>query len=175
MILSQYDFPCDSGRISQMTEAKSIAELESLIHYKFKENDVIEKARTRLAFLNDQKKCDENNSMGPIATLGDAVLSCVVAYKLYNENNQTKQKITELRSEHVRRERTKACAEKNNLGEFVFWGKGEKHENVAAKGTKAYDTVTEALIGAVFLDAQNQGLNGIEIVGNMLDYLNFFD
>lgn len=157
-----------------MTAKKSLPELENLIHYTFKDEDVIEKARTRIAFLNDQKKCDEKNSMGPIATLGDAVLSCVVAYKLYNENNQTKQKITELRSEQVRRERTKACAEKNNLGEFVFWGKGEKHENVAAKGSKAYDTVTEALIGAVFLDAQNQGLNGIEIVGNMLERMKFF-
>jgi len=49
----------------------------------------MEKARTRLAFLNDKQQCDEKRSMGPLATLGDAVLSCVVAYKLYNEKNLT--------------------------------------------------------------------------------------
>lgn len=158
-----------------MTETKSILELETLIGYTFKEKDIVEKARTRLAFLNDQRKCDEKNSMDPLATLGDAVLSCVVAFKLYNEKNLTKQKITELRSETVRRGRTRAFAEKNHLGDFVLWGKGEKQDNVAAKGSKAYDTVTEALIGAVFLDAEEKRLNGIKEVEKVLERLKFFD
>ncbi len=158
-----------------MTNAESIQKLEDLIGYQFKDKDVIEKARTRIAFLNDQQKKDEEKSMGPLATVGDAVLSCVVACKLYNEKTRTKQKITELRSKEVRRERTKAFAENNHLGEFVNWGKGEKQEDVGAKGKKAYDAVTEALIGAVFLDAQNRGLNGIKKVEKMLDKLNFFE
>jgi dsRNA-specific ribonuclease len=158
-----------------MTAKKSLPELESLLHYTFKDKDVIKKARTRLAHLNDQHKCDEKKSMDPLATLGDAVLSRVVAYKLYNEKNLTKQTITELRSANVRRERTRAFAEKNSLGDFVNWGKGEMQENVGAKGAKAFDTVTEALIGAVFLDAQNNDLNGIKIVGDMLDRMDFFN
>jgi len=158
-----------------MTEAESIQRLEDLIGYQFKDKEIIEKARTRTAYLNDRQKKDAEESMDPIATVGDAVLSCVVACKLYNEKNRTKQKITELRSEKVRRERTRDFAEKHTLGQFVNWGKGEEKLDVKAKGTKAYDSVTEALIGAVFLDAQNKGLNGIEEVGNMLDNLNFFD
>jgi len=158
-----------------MTAKKSLLELEGLIDYHFHEKDVMEKARTRLAFLNDKQQCDEEKSMDPLATLGDAVLNCIVAYKLYTKNYRTKQAITELRSANVRRERTRAFAEKNSLGDFVNWGKGEIQENVAAKGSKAYDTVTEALIGAVFLDAQNQGFNGIELVGNMLDKKGFFN
>ena len=158
-----------------MTEAEPIQKLEDLIGYKFKDNDVLEKARTRIAFLNDQQKMDEEKSMGPLATVGDAVLSCVVACKLYNEKNRTKQKITELRSKEVRRERTRDFAEKHKLGQFVWWGKGEEKLDVKTKGTKAYDAVTEALIGAVFLDTQNQGLNGINKVERMLDKLKFFE
>ncbi len=158
-----------------MTKAESIQKLEDLIGYPFEDKDVIEKALTRIAFLNDQQKKAEENSMGPLATVGDAVLSCVVAYKMYSdEKNRTKQKISELRSKNVRRERNKVFAEKNQLGQFVNWGKGEEKLDVKAKGTTAYDAVTEALIGAVFLDAQNKGLNGIEEVEKMLNKLNFF-
>jgi ribonuclease-3 len=159
-----------------MTEAESIQKLENLIGYQFRDKDVIEKARTRIAFLNDQQKKDEEKSMGPVATVGDAVLGCVVACKLYSdEKNRTKQKITELRSKEVRRERTKDFAEKHHLGDYVLWGKGEEKLDVKTKGTKAYDAVTEALIGAVFLDAQGRCMNGINEVERMLDKLNFFE
>jgi len=139
-----------------MTAKKSLPELEDLIDYHFHEKEVIENALTRLAFLNDKQQCDEKKSMGPLATLGDAVLSCVVAYKLYSdETNRTRQKITELRKDKVRHERTKEFAVNHKLGQYVLWGKGEKKQNIENNKTIADDMVTEALIGAVFLDAQN--------------------
>jgi dsRNA-specific ribonuclease len=159
-----------------MTAAKSIPELEKLIGYQFKDKDVIEKARTRLAHLNDQRKCDEKNSMGPLATLGDAVLSCVVAYKLYaDETNRTRQKITEIRIKSVRHERTKKFASTHELAGYVLWGKGEKIQEIDTSGTKADDMVTEALIGAVFLDAEETSGNGLKVVEDMLDRLGFFN
>jgi ribonuclease-3 len=157
-------------------DTNSPKDLQELIGYAFKDTTLLEDALTRIAFLNDQQKKEEEKSMGPLATVGDAVLGCVVACKLYSDpKNRTKQKLTELRSKDVRRERTKTFAEKNHLGNFINWGKGEKQEKIETKGTTAYDTVTEALIGAVFLDAQDRSLNGITEVGKMLDKLNFFD
>lgn len=159
-----------------MTDDTSIQKLQELIGYEFRDTDIIEKARTRIAFLNDQQKCDEKNSMGPLATVGDAVLSCIVAGMLYSDEScRTRQKITELRSKEVRHERTRAFAEKNHLGDFVLWGKGEKNLEIEKKGTNAGDTVTEALIGAVFLDAQDQCKNGINEVERMLERMKFFD
>jgi len=144
------------------------------IGYTFHDETLLEDALTRQSYISDNHIA-RKDCMDPLATLGDAVLSCVVAFRLYNENNLTKQKITELRSEKVRRERTRAFTERNHLGDFINWGKGEQLENVAAKGYKAYDTVTEALIGAVFLDAQNKDNNGFNKVNEMLGRLEFFN
>jgi hypothetical protein len=62
-----------------MTAPKSLPELEDLIGYRFHEQDVMEKARTRIAFLNDQKKCDEKNAWTRLQPLGmqySGLLSC---------------------------------------------------------------------------------------------------
>ncbi len=57
----------------------------------------------------------------------------------------------------------------------VQWGKGEDKNEVQTKGPKALDTVTEALIGAVYLDAQKRGCNGMIVVREMLERMDFFD
>jgi hypothetical protein len=41
----------------------------------------------------------------------------------------------------------------HNLHEYIPWGQGELKQNNWTLGHKAFDTVTEALIGAMFLDA----------------------
>lgn len=122
-----------------MTETESIQKLENLIGYQFNDENVVEKARTRIAFLNDQQKKDEEKSMGPLATVGDAVLSCIVAYKLYNEKNRSSQKITELRSKEVRRERTKAFAEKIIL-EILSTGGKERNRIISGPREQKHTT-----------------------------------
>ena len=99
-----------------MTKAESIQKLEDPIGYPFEDKDVIEKALTRIAFLNDQQKKAEENSMGPLATVGDAVLSCVVAYKMYSdEKNRTKQKISQSGQKTLDVRETRSLPKKINL------------------------------------------------------------
>ena len=62
-----------------------------------------------------------------------------------------------------------------NLQRYIRWGKGEEKDEIWTKGDKALDTVTEALIGAVYLDAQKRGLNGMITVKNMLERMEFFE
>jgi ribonuclease-3 len=154
-----------------MNENFSPEDLEKLIGYRFQNRVILDAALTRRAYVNEHP--DTKECMDLLATVGDAILDSVAAYRLYEGGTRDPGKLTTERSEEVKRGKTRRFAEKNHLGDFVNWGKGEKQDDVGAKGTKAYDAVTEALIAAVFLDAQEHGLNGIEEVGKMLDKLNF--
>jgi len=157
-----------------MTANKDPNELQSLIKYYFANPEILEKALTRRAYLSDlQLSLDEN--MDPLATLGDAVLDVIVVQQLYEQGENKKGKITESKINQTRGEKTQAFAKKHDLKEYVQWGKGEDKIEVSTKGAKALDTVTEALIGAVYLDAQKRGCNGTIVVKEMLEQLDFFD
>ena len=158
-----------------MEEIKSPEDLEKLFKYQFKEKDTLIAALTRTAYLNEHKEI-KNIPMDSLGTLGDSVLSVVVLYKLFNERrNPDKGKLTIEKSENVRREKTREFAEKHHLHQYVRWGAGEKLNEVWKSGDKSYDMVTEALIGAVFLDAQTHDKNGFEKVLELLERLKFFD
>ncbi len=157
-----------------MTSNKDPNELQNLIKYYFANQEILEKALTRRAHLSDrQVSLDEN--MDPLATLGDAVLDVIVIQRIYEQGENKKGKITESKIKQTRGERTQAFAKKHDLREYVQWGKGEDKIEVSTKGAKALDTVTEALIGAVYLDAQKRGCNGITVVREMLERMDFFD
>ena len=157
-----------------MKEPKSPQELENQIGYKFRDSKILEDALTRKQSRNDKQNLD-NDCMDPLATLGDAVLDLVVISKLYEDGERNKGKLTEIKTQKVRREKTRTFAEKNELEKYIRWGKGEDQDKIWDKSNRALDTVTEALIGAVFLDAQKRELNGLNIVLKMLERMNFFD
>ena len=157
-----------------MPPKKDPKDLQVFIKYYFADQEILEKALTRRAYLSDlQVSLDEN--MDPLATLGDAVLDVVVIHRLYDLGEREKGKLTEFKNAQIKRKKIQAFAEENNLQDYVEWGKGEDQDEVWTKGTKALDTVTEALIGAVYLDAQMRGCNGVIVVKEMLERLNFFD
>ena len=155
-----------------MTEPSSSAhDLENLIRYDFRDKKILEEARTRRAFQNENQSSAE--FMDPLATIGDAVLDLVAVCLHYERGIQTKDELTKQKISEVKRERTRAFAEKNKLHEYILWGKGESlQENW--RSDKALDAVTEALIGAVFLDAQRNGKNGLTVVKDMLERMDFF-
>jgi len=153
---------------------KGSHDLQVLIKYYFANQEILEKALTRRAYLSDsQLPLDEN--MDPLATLGDAVLDVIVIQRIYERGENKKGKITESKISQTRGEKTQAFAKKHELKEYVQWGKGEDKIEVSTKGAKALDTLTEALIGAVYLDAQKRGCNGTIVVKEMLERLGFFD
>jgi hypothetical protein len=149
-------------------------ELENLIGYIFRNKKILAEATTRRAHLNENPSQDEV-CMDPLATLGDAVLDTIVVFQLYEEGYRDKGKLTQNKIDQVKREKTQAFAKKLNLHEFVQWGKGERKQQHSMMSVKALDTVTEALIGAIFLDAQNSGENGLKIVQNFLEAKKFFE
>ena len=152
---------------------KKAEDLQNFINYEFQNRNILEEARRRRAYTNEHK--EENfDCMDPLATLGDAVLDTIVVMKLYKEGYRLKGKITEKKIEQVKHERTRTFAEKHDLGDYILWGNGEEEQmDIIIKG-KAFDAVTEALIGAIFLDAQNSGENGLKIVQEFLETKGFF-
>jgi ribonuclease III len=157
-----------------MTANKNPHDLQVLIRYYFANQEILEKALTRRAYLSDlQVSLDEN--MDPLATLGDAVLDVIVIQQIYEQGENKKGEITKEKISQTRGGRTQAFAKKHDLREYIQWGKGEDKIEVSTKGAKALDTVTEALIGAVYLDAQNRGCNGIMVVKVMLNRMGFFE
>jgi ribonuclease-3 len=160
--------------VIELSANKDPHDLQVLIKYYFANQEILEKARTRRAYLSDlQVSLDEN--MDPLATLGDAVLDVIVIQQIYEQGENKKGEITEAKISQTRGVRTQAFAKKHELREYVQWGKGEDQDEIWAKGDKALDTVTEALIGAVYLDAQKRGCNGTIVVKEMLERLDFFD
>jgi ribonuclease-3 len=156
-----------------MTEILSAQDLEKLIEYTFHDPKILEDARTRRAFQNENPSQNEE-CMDPLATLGDAVLDTVAVYGLYEKGKQTKRELTECKSLQVKRKRTRAFADQHHLHKYIQWGQGELKQKHWTTGDKALDTVTEALIGAVYLDAQKRGMNGMKVVKDMLERMGFF-
>jgi ribonuclease III len=157
-----------------MTQIATPEELQEFIGYEFHNPKILDEALTRKASKNDIQ-CQDDDCMDPLATLGDAVLDAVVIFRLYDEGERDKGKLTEIKNSHVKRERTRAFAKNSNLGRYIHWGKGEEQDEIWDKGTKALDAVTEALIGAIFLDAQKSGENGLKTVQKFLEAKKFFE
>jgi len=153
--------------------AKDPQDLQNLLKYYFAKPDILKEALTRRASLNDaQSPLDRN--MDPLATLGDAVLDVIAIQQQYEQGEREKGKITKSKISQTNGKKTQAFTKDHNLTEYVQWGKGEEKNEVQTKGPKALDTVTEALIGAVYLDAQKRGCNGMMVVKEMLERMHFF-
>ena len=156
-----------------MTKIASAQDLENHIGYTFHDSKILEEARTRRSFTNE-KPAETEEFMDPLATLGDAILDAIVIFKLYEDGERDPGKLTENKIHNVKRKKTRAFAEKNDLGKYIRWGKGEGRDEIWNKGDRALDAVTEALIGAIYLDAQRNEMNGMAIVLEILEKKNFF-
>jgi ribonuclease-3 len=90
--------------------------------------------------------------------LGDALLSFIVAEKLYHEFPDSGEgELTEIRISFVRQETLAQLASEFKLGDYLYLGKGEEATGGRERQTNLADAF-ESLVGAVFLD---QGLDAV--------------
>jgi ribonuclease-3 len=88
--------------------------------------------------------------------LGDALLSFIVAERLYHEFPDSGEgDLTEIRISFVRQETLARLALELKLGDYLYLGKGEEATGGREKQTNLADAF-ESLVGAIFLD---QGLD----------------
>ena len=131
-----------------------LAELQQSLGVSFSDLSLLEQALVHSSYINENPGFTLTSNER-LEFLGDAVLSLIVAEKLYRDFPRFSEgEMTRLRAVLVRRETLARMARAIRLGDYLYMGKGEgasggrhKPSNLAA--------ALEAVIAAIFLD---QGL-----------------
>nr|WP_320160945.1 ribonuclease III domain-containing protein [uncultured Methanoregula sp.] len=147
-------------------------DLEQYVGYNFINRKILDDALTRRSYCNETKD-NEYEFMNGLGTLGDAVLDTAVIFHSYQSGKHNPQELNDERVRNINRQKTADFAKKHELHRYVLWGKGESKQK-SWEREKSGDTITEALIGAIFYDAQTHGNNGLAIVMDLLMRLQFF-
>lgn len=128
--------------------------LQRVIGTAFQDPSLLQQAFVHSSYVNENPDfaLPDNERL---EFLGDALLSFVVAEKLYHEfPHLAEGELTEIRVSLVRQETLAQLASALKLGDYLFLGKGEESTGGRQRQTNLADAF-EALIGAIFLD---QGL-----------------
>jgi ribonuclease III len=146
--------------------------LQNVIGYTFANLNFLKGALTRFKYLDDLHLPTDNN-MDPIATVGDAVLDLVALEREYRNGCRDIGGLTVKKKNVIDPAKTRELAKRHRYHNYVQWDSSEKNDKIWETGDKTYDTCIEALIGAVYLDAQQSGINGIAAVNRMLVRMGF--
>ncbi|MBN2463543.1 MAG: ribonuclease III [Dehalococcoidia bacterium] len=129
--------------------------LQQVIGITFRDTSLLQQAFIHSSYINENpgSNCLDNEHL---EFLGDALLSFVVAERLYHEFPQFGEgELTEIRVSLVRQETLAELAAELKLGDYLYLGKGEEISGGRERQTNLADAF-ESLIGAIFLD---QGLD----------------
>ncbi len=129
--------------------------LQQAIGITFRDASLLQQAFIHSSYINENPGSNflDNERL---EFLGDALLSLIVAEKLYHEFPHFGEgELTEIRVSLVRQETLAEIAAELKLGDYLYLGRGEDSGGGRQRQTNLADAF-EALIGAVFLD---QGLD----------------
>lgn len=130
---------------------ESMNNFEKNINYKFKNPALLREALTHSSFSNERKENAVHNNER-LEFLGDAVLSIVISdYLFKNHTDLPEGELTKIRSKIVCEATLGECSRRIDLGEFMFFGKGEEMTG-GRKRTSILADAFEALIASIYLD-----------------------
>ena len=133
----------------------SITAFEELIGYSFKNKELLKTALTHSSYANENRLPQDNERL---EFLGDSVLGFVTAEYLFEEySTRPEGELTKLRAAVVCEKSLFKFAEKIDLGEHIYMGKGEEHSGGRKRPSIVSDAF-EAVIAAMYLDG------GVEVV-----------
>ncbi len=129
--------------------------LQSSPGWSFSEGSLLEQAFVHRSYLNENPLFDRPSNER-LEFLGDALLSFIVAEKLYEEFPDLPEgTLTEMRASLVCRETLAEVASSLKLGDRLLLGHGEELNGGRSKASNLANAM-EALIGALYLE---QGLD----------------
>lgn len=132
-----------------------IKSLEKKIGYSFKNIEIISEALTHSSYGNEKYAAEKKGkriSNERMEFLGDSVLSLVVSYYLFHTYPDLPEgELTKIRASLVCEKALHLFAERINLGEYLFVGKGEERAGGRERSSIQADAF-EALIAAIYLD-----------------------
>ncbi len=128
-----------------------IGELQNLIGYSFKNEELILRALTHSSFCNEQL-IGNAGDYERLEFLGDAVLEAVSSAFLFERYPGKKEgELSKIRASMVCEPSLAFCARDLKLGSFIRLGKGEERTGGRERDSIISD-VMEAIVGAIFLD-----------------------
>ncbi len=125
--------------------------LQKTIGVSFRDTSLLETALLHTSYVNENPT-NNQSSNERLEFLGDAVLGCVVAEKLYRDFPELAEgEMTKIRSALVRRDTLARVAKMIKLGDYLYLGKGEEATGGRHKLANL-SCALEAVIAAVYLD-----------------------
>ena len=133
-----------------------LSDLEKKIGYSFKDIMLLKSAVSHSSYINELM-INKYPDYQRLEFLGDAVLELTVSDYLYkNRPKMQEGEMTQLRAALVCEPTLAYCAQEISLSDFILLGKGED-----AQGSRKHDSIVsdvfEAIIGAIYLDAGDEG------------------
>lgn len=129
----------------------NLSELEEIITYKFKDNQLLKEALTHRSYSAEHSLDYDNQRL---EFLGDAVIQLVVTEYLYNRYPKKREgHLTKMRSVFTQQAALANLARQIKLGKFIFLGKGELKAGGNSRDSTLSDAF-EALTGAICLDGK---------------------
>lgn len=126
---------------------KIVDAFESVIGYHFKDKSLLTEALTHSSYANEHNL----RSNERMEFLGDAVLELAMSKHLYSIIDLDEGVLTKTRAKAVCEEALDLYADKINLPNYIFLGKGEENSGGRRRPAIIADAF-EAVLGAVFLD-----------------------
>ncbi len=124
---------------------KSLQQLQVVIHYQFKDDELLQTAMTHRSF-------SKNNNNETLEFLGDSILGLVISEHLFVRLvDATEGELSRVRASLVKEDALATVARDINLGDFLQLGSGELKSGGYRRASILSDAM-EALFGAIFLD-----------------------
>ena len=163
-----------------MIDDKKIKEIEKRIGYTFRDKSLLLQAFTRTSFCNEHKKngVSEYQSSEVLEFFGDSILSSAIVTLFIGEYTRRYEHgirtaleegdFTVIRSRLSDKKNLSDRAAKLGLGEFLRMGEGDAKLGIASEPSVLED-LFESIIGAVYIDSDQDLSRVIGVVSGMLD------
>ena len=136
-----------------MDNTKTLGKLEQKLGYTFKNKDILTEALTHSSYANELiARNIPSRSNERLEFLGDAVLEIIASTYLYEFYYDLPEgELSKRRSEIICTSALSGFARKIGLGNYLFFGNGEKVDG--KNKDRTLENAFEALLGAIYLDS----------------------
>jgi ribonuclease III len=155
------------------TPPPSLLDLENLLGYRFKNQDLLWQALTHRSFVNENE-ADHFRNNESLEFLGDSVLGFLISSRIFqNHPGLTEGELSKIKAYLVSAANLVRLAESIHLGDFIRLSRGEEKTGGRAKRAIVVDAY-EAIIGALYLDGGVEAAS--EFVGRQVgEFLEVLD
>jgi ribonuclease III len=139
-------------------DVEALAALERRLGHRFADRELLIRALTHASYAAEHPPAEHHE---PLAFVGDAALSLVVAEWLFkDEPTAAVGRLTPLRAEVVADEALARWAVALGLGSLLRLGRGAEQEG-GRQTTSILATTLEAVLGALYLDGGLPAVRGV--------------